>query len=116
VTVKLIEKASYDPRRVFRFDLPKFEVGPRTRAIGTYLSGGLVSQTLPDQHTRIRDGVRPTTKIGSGVTGVPYENDKEKEKLILSSPYPTSSYSTQRPFLLMLNHLLMLLMMSYRFI
>ncbi|ORY32086.1 hypothetical protein BCR39DRAFT_524110 [Naematelia encephala] len=36
-----IPHASYDPRRVFRFSLPKFEVGPKTRAIGTYLSGGL---------------------------------------------------------------------------
>ncbi|GFZ46417.1 hypothetical protein JCM24511_04664 [Saitozyma sp. JCM 24511] len=36
-----IPRATYDPRRVFRFSLPKFEVGPKTRSIGTYLSGGL---------------------------------------------------------------------------
>ncbi|KAI9638468.1 uncharacterized protein MKK02DRAFT_36185 [Dioszegia hungarica] len=36
-----IPRAQYDPRRVFRFSLPKFEVGPKTRSAGTYLSGGL---------------------------------------------------------------------------
>ncbi|WWD01744.1 hypothetical protein V866_008690 [Kwoniella sp. B9012] len=36
-----IPHASYDPRRVFRFSLPRFEVGPKVRSIGTYLSGGL---------------------------------------------------------------------------
>jgi hypothetical protein len=39
-------KASYDPRRVFRFNLPKFDIGPKTRAIGTYAAGGLVSSVL----------------------------------------------------------------------
>ncbi|TYJ51451.1 hypothetical protein B9479_007974 [Cryptococcus floricola] len=33
--------SAYDPRRVFRFNLPTFEVGPRTRSIGTYVSGGI---------------------------------------------------------------------------
>ena len=37
-------QASYDPRRVFRFSLPDIQVGPKTRAVGTYLSGGLVSE------------------------------------------------------------------------
>ncbi|EIW70263.1 hypothetical protein M231_02769 [Tremella mesenterica] len=36
-----IPRATYDPRRVFRFSLPSFEVGPRVRQVGTYLSGGL---------------------------------------------------------------------------
>jgi hypothetical protein len=36
-------QASYDPRRVFRFSLPDIQVGPKTRAVGTYISGGLVS-------------------------------------------------------------------------
>ena len=40
---KLTDQASYDPRRVFRFALPDIHVGPKTRSIGTYLSGGLVS-------------------------------------------------------------------------
>ncbi|WVN88954.1 uncharacterized protein L203_104169 [Cryptococcus depauperatus CBS 7841] len=33
--------SAYDPRRVFRFNLPHFELGPKSRAVGTYLSGGL---------------------------------------------------------------------------
>ncbi|WWD15653.1 hypothetical protein CI109_100075 [Kwoniella shandongensis] len=36
-----IPRSQYDPRRVFRFSLPHIEVGPKTRSIGTYLSGGL---------------------------------------------------------------------------
>ncbi|KAK1924615.1 hypothetical protein DB88DRAFT_472006 [Papiliotrema laurentii] len=36
-----IPRASYDPRRVFRFSLPEIQVGPKTRAVGTYLAGGL---------------------------------------------------------------------------
>ncbi|WVQ77956.1 hypothetical protein IAT38_000036 [Cryptococcus sp. DSM 104549] len=36
-----IPHSAYDPRRVFRFNFPQFEIGPKTRAIGTYLSGGL---------------------------------------------------------------------------
>ena len=39
-------QATYDPRRVFRFSLPRLEIGPKTRSIGTYLSGGLVSHLL----------------------------------------------------------------------
>lgn len=37
-----IPHSAYDPRRVFRFNLPHFEVGPKARSVGTYLSGGLV--------------------------------------------------------------------------
>ncbi|KAK4683684.1 hypothetical protein P7C73_g6546, partial [Tremellales sp. Uapishka_1] len=36
-----IPRATLDPRRVFRFALPTIEVGPKSREIGTYLSGGL---------------------------------------------------------------------------
>lgn len=37
-----IPHSAYDPRRVFRFNLPHFEIGPKARSVGTYLSGGLV--------------------------------------------------------------------------
>ncbi|KAJ9122110.1 hypothetical protein QFC24_004337 [Naganishia onofrii] len=33
--------ASYDPRRIFMFNLPKFNVGSKGREIGTYVAGGL---------------------------------------------------------------------------
>ncbi|KAJ9112378.1 hypothetical protein QFC19_000799 [Naganishia cerealis] len=33
--------ASYDPRRIFMFKLPKFNVGSKGREIGTYVAGGL---------------------------------------------------------------------------
>ncbi|ORX39622.1 hypothetical protein BD324DRAFT_614365 [Kockovaella imperatae] len=34
-----LPRSSYDPRRVFTIAFPKFEVGPKTRQIGTYLAG-----------------------------------------------------------------------------
>lgn len=40
-------RSSYDPRRVFYLNLPKIELGPKTREIGTYISGGLVSLRDP---------------------------------------------------------------------
>ncbi|AFR93008.1 hypothetical protein J008_00881 [Cryptococcus neoformans] len=36
-----IPHSAYDPRRVFRFNVPHFEIGPKARSVGTYLSGGL---------------------------------------------------------------------------
>lgn len=36
-------RAPYDPRRVFRFNLPQFSLGGKGRDIGTYIAGGLVS-------------------------------------------------------------------------
>ncbi|KAL7422085.1 Vacuolar protein sorting-associated protein 68 [Cryptotrichosporon argae] len=36
-----IPRATYDPRRVFRFSLPRLELGPKAREVGTYLSGAL---------------------------------------------------------------------------
>ena len=41
-----IPHSAYDPRRVFRFNVPHFEIGPKARSVGTYLSGGLVCQSL----------------------------------------------------------------------
>lgn len=35
-------QAAYDPRRVFRFNLPRIDVGPKAREVGTYISGALV--------------------------------------------------------------------------
>ncbi|RSH82726.1 uncharacterized protein EHS24_007720 [Apiotrichum porosum] len=36
-----VPRAPYDPRGVFRINLPHFEIGPRARAVGTYISGTL---------------------------------------------------------------------------
>ncbi|KAL1407421.1 Vacuolar protein sorting-associated protein 68 [Vanrija albida] len=36
-----IPRAQYDPRNVFRFSLPRIEVGPKAREVGTYISGAL---------------------------------------------------------------------------
>lgn len=41
-----IPHSAYDPRRVFRFNVPHFEIGPKARSVGTYLSGGLVCYSL----------------------------------------------------------------------
>lgn len=39
-----MQSNSYDPRRVFRFNLPQFfHLGSKGREIGTYVAGGLVS-------------------------------------------------------------------------
>lgn len=42
-TAMSLPPSSYDPRRIFRFQLPKFNVGSKGREIGTYIAGGLVS-------------------------------------------------------------------------
>ncbi|GHJ84377.1 hypothetical protein NliqN6_0779 [Naganishia liquefaciens] len=38
--------SSYDPRRIFRFQLPKFNVGSKGREIGTYIAGGLFAASF----------------------------------------------------------------------
>lgn len=38
-----VPRSSYDPRRIFLFNLPKLNLGGKGRDIGTYLAGGLVS-------------------------------------------------------------------------
>jgi hypothetical protein len=37
-----LPRSSYDPRRIFLFNLPKLNLGGKGREIGTYLAGGLV--------------------------------------------------------------------------
>ncbi|RSH83302.1 uncharacterized protein EHS24_006977 [Apiotrichum porosum] len=43
-----IPRSQYDPRSVFRFNLPKLDVGPKVRQVGTYLSGALHAKPPPD--------------------------------------------------------------------
>ena len=38
-----VPRSSYDPRRIFLFNLPKLNLGGKGRDIGTYIAGGLVS-------------------------------------------------------------------------
>ncbi|BEJ16179.1 hypothetical protein CspHIS471_0507840 [Cutaneotrichosporon sp. HIS471] len=41
-----IPRATYDPRRVFRFSLPKIDIGPKAREVGTYISGALFTASF----------------------------------------------------------------------
>jgi hypothetical protein len=43
IAIMSLPPAPYDPRRIFMFKLPKFNVGSKGREIGTYVAGGLVS-------------------------------------------------------------------------
>ncbi|KAH8088031.1 hypothetical protein HD553DRAFT_307144 [Filobasidium floriforme] len=41
-----LPRSSYDPRRIFLFNLPKLNLGGKGREIGTYLAGGLFAASF----------------------------------------------------------------------
>lgn len=92
--VLIMTQASYDPRRVFRFSLPDIQVGPKTRAIGTYLSGGLVSP-----HCRSPLSCHASC-LGMALISMHHRAKAGQSRTMLmpSSPCPSSSYSTPQPF------------------